>query len=134
MLAFAFAAWAAHSLLRLWASLLQQRLEHDVQQFQELEALLNRAVRLLERIAEGIDRRGETSGFEPPAVLERAHAVLEIETALRKQEWAQAESLLDEFETAYPGDHKLTALRDSLRSARRMLWASESPSSPRPAM
>ena len=118
LLAFAFAAWAAFSLLRLWASVLAQRLEHDVQQFEALEARLDRAVLLLERIAEGVDRRGETPASESPALFQRAHALAEIEVALRNHEWAQAESLLDEFETAYPGDHKLAVLRDSLRSAR----------------
>ncbi len=119
VLAFAFAAWAARSLLQLWASVLEQRLERDSEQSRQLQAGLDQALQLLARIAEGIDRHGEIPGSEPPALLERAHAVVEIETALRSQEWAQAESLLDSFETVYPGDQKLTALRDSLCSARR---------------
>ncbi len=118
VLAFAFAGWASFSLLRLLVSVLEDRLERDSRRLRDLETALNQAVRVLERIAEGIDR-GVTPHSEPAVALERGHAVAEIETCLRDAEWTLAESLLEAFDSAYPGDPRTTALRESLCSARK---------------
>jgi hypothetical protein len=119
VLAFAFAGWAFFSLLRLTARLLQQRLECDARRSRELETELNRAVRLLERIAEAIERRPEAAGPEPAAKVGRANAVTEIEAAFRAEQWTLAESLLDAFEIEFPADGKSSSLRAGLHAARR---------------
>ena len=108
-------------MLRLTARLLRQRLERDARRSHELQTELNRAIRLLERIAEAIERRGETGGFESAAGLVRIHAIGEIEAAVRGAQWALAESLLEEFEAAHPGDARSSSLRAGLDEARRSL-------------
>ncbi len=118
VLVFSFAGWGCFALLRLLAGLLRDRLERDSRRLRELETSLDQVVGLLERIAEGMDR-GTTSRYEPPEGHERAHAVAEIETALRDAQWALAESLLEAFDTANPSDPKASALRESLGSTRK---------------
>jgi hypothetical protein len=119
VLAFAFAGWVAWSVLRLTARLLRQRPERDARRLHVIETELTRATRLLERIAEVIERRGETGGFEPARSPGRAQALGEIDAALRGTQWALAESLLETFEAAYPGDPKSSSLRAALDQARR---------------
>ena len=119
VLAFAFAGWCAYSLLRLTARLLRDRLDQECSRSQQLETDLNRVSGLLERIAIGLERRGEAGGFESAANLARARAAAEVEAAVRAGQWALAESLLVEFETAYPDDPKASALRASLEATRR---------------
>ena len=119
VLTFAFAGWCAYSLLRLTARLLRDRLDQECSRSQQLETDLNRVSGLLERIAIGLERRGEAGGFESAANLARARAAAEVEAAVRAGQWALAESLLVEFETAYPDDPKASALRASLEATRR---------------
>jgi hypothetical protein len=119
ILAFGLAGWAAACLLRMMSSLVVERLERDSRRSAELGAALNQAVRVLERIAAGVEQRGEAGGFEPAASLGRTRAASEIEAAIRDAKWPLAESLLDAFETTYAGDPKSSSLRQSLASARR---------------
>ncbi len=119
LLAFAFAGWCAFSLLRFLARVLREWLDQQSRRSQQLESELNRLAGLLERIVPMLAQREESGGLEPAASLARSRAAAELDAAVRGGKWALAESLLAEFETAFPDDPKSSAFRASLVAARR---------------
>jgi hypothetical protein len=118
VLAFGLAGWGAWVFLRVVSTAIVGLIDRDSRRARELAAHLDRANRLLERLVEVLEQRGETRRSQPGPDFGRAQAVSRIESATQSAQWSEALTLLDEFEAAYPGDAKSASLRTALERAR----------------
>jgi hypothetical protein len=118
LVAYALAGWGARVLLQLTAVAIIEYLERVSH---VADALLNEAARaglLLGRIAAVLEQRGGSALAASASEIERARLLAEINRAMRKSEWVEADTLLGELAAASPDDPAISRLKDALASAR----------------
>ncbi len=119
VLAFGLAGWAFFRVLGVASSLVRRAIRRRLGCTpRALEARLS--IRLCACRANRGGARAASGNHRSPAGrdFERARAAAEIDAAIRDEQWSLAESLLDAFETAYPGDPKCDRSRTALAAAR----------------
>jgi hypothetical protein len=118
-LAFGLAGRGAAVSCRLIATIITERIERDVDTNERWIAQAVRGADLLERLVQawGTIRTHSAPGHDADA--RRTLSAIEIERALRSGRWAETESLIDEFERAFPGDSRLGERRERFDAARR---------------
>jgi hypothetical protein len=118
-LAFGLAGRGAAVSCRLIAAIVTERIERDHDTNEQWIAQAVRGADLLERLVQawGTMRTHSAPGHDAEA--RRTLSVIEIERALRSERWAETESLIDEFEQAFPGDSRVGELRERLDAGRR---------------
>jgi hypothetical protein len=117
-LAFGLAGAGARAFFRGVATAIDALIERDSRRYGELAGQLDRANRLLLRLVEVLERRGEAGSPVVGPDVARAHAVSQIESAIGGSRWTEALALLEAFEAAYPGDAKSASMRTAFEKAR----------------
>jgi len=118
VMAYVLAGWGAYVLSRLTATAIIEYLERNSRVSEVLAAQAARAVGLLENIARALEQRTESGGAGHAPHLGRARSLAEIGRLIRSASWVEAETLLQEFEFEFPGDHQSAVLRQDLAAAR----------------
>jgi hypothetical protein len=117
VMACGLAGWGVSVLFRATGAAILEYLEQVSHGSDELATQSARAIALLERIAQALEARGEFARREVATDIHQSR-YFEIERAIKGAHWAEAGSLLDQFELDYPPNPKSAALREEMVAAR----------------
>jgi hypothetical protein len=118
LLAFVLAGWAVAALSRLMTAVVLEHFERVNSTADRFAGQVADAVALLERMTVAMETGGRPSVSSPAPTLDRARAMAEVVRATIAADWGDATARLSGFETDFPDDPDLPAMREELAIAR----------------
>jgi hypothetical protein len=118
LLAFVLAGCAVAALSRLMTAAIREHFEGANHTADRFAVQVAEAVALLERMTVAMENGGRSAVSRPAPALDRARAMAEVVRATSAADWDDATARLNEFETDFPDDPDLPALKEELANAR----------------
>jgi hypothetical protein len=114
VLAFVLAGWGVTAVVRVMVALIMDYLERANRLSEHLSIRASEGIAVLGRLTENLERHRDSVSSSSASGIDRARSMAEIVRAARAQDWAEAETRLNDFAANFPDDPELSNLTEEL--------------------